>query len=331
MKHYNQLTSEQRYQISGLLKAGYKPVAIATEIGVNKSTISRELKRNRGHRGWRPKQAQAMRDERRRSCINAQRFTSEDWACVEDLIQRKFSPEQAAERLALEGNLRISPETIYRRVYANKRQGGDLWQQLRCQKPYRKRYGSGQERRGVIPNRIGIEQRPAVVEERSRLGDWEGDTVIGKNHRGALVTLAERKSRYVLASPVPSKHADGVTAAITRLLSPHRRQCHTLTLDNGKEFAGHEKIAAALEIGIYFAHPYHSWERGLNENSNGLLRQFFPKAMALTHVTVEDVQRAVDSLNHRPRKVLGFRSPFEVFFGKRLRYTKPPLSVALRK
>lgn len=330
MKHYKQLTSEQRYQISGLLKAGYKRVEIAIEVGVNKSTISRELKRNRGHRGWRPRQAQIMRDERRRGCINAQRFTLEDWAGVEDLIRRKFSPEQAAERLALEGNLRISPETIYRRVYANKRQGGDLWQQLRCQKPSRKRYGSGQERRGVIPNRVSIEERPVIVEARSRLGDWEGDTVIGKNHRGALVTLAERKSRYVLASPVPGKHADGVTAAITRLLSPHRRRCHTLTLDNGKEFAGHEKIAATLDVGVYFAHPYHSWERGLNENSNGLLRQFFPKAMELTDVTEEEVQRAVDNLNHRPRKVLGFRSPFEVFFGKTVRYTKPPLSVALR-
>ena len=119
---------------------------------------------------------------------------------------------------------------------------------------------------------MGIERRPAIVEERSRLKDWEGDTVIGKNHRGALVTWAERKSRYVLASPVLSKHADSVTAAITRLLSPHRRRCHTLMLDNGKEFAGHEKIAAALDVGVYFAHPYHSWERGLNENSNGLLR-----------------------------------------------------------
>jgi len=316
MKHYKQLTSEQRYQISGLLKAGYKRVEIAIEVGVNKSTISRELKRNRGQRGWRPKQAQAMRDERRRSCVNARQFTPGDWECVEELIRWGFSPEQAAKRLALEGNSRISHETICQRVYADKRQGGELWRQLRCQKPYRKRYGSGQERRGVIPNRVSIEQRPAIVEERSRLGDWEGDTVIGKNHRGALVTLAERKSRHVLASPVPSKHADGVTAAITRLLRPHRHKCHTLTLDNGKEFAGHEKIAAALNTDIYFAHPYHSWERGLNENSNGLLRQFFPKAMALTHVTVEDVQRAVDSLNHRPRKTLGFRTPFEVFFGK---------------
>ncbi len=270
-----------------------------------------------------------MRDERRRSCINAQRFTLEDWACVEDLIQRKFSPEQAAERLALEGNLRIQrPST-----------GGCTQTSAKavtcgsnCAVRSHTASVTAAARNCAASSRTGLasNKRPTIVEERSRLGDWEGDTVIGKNHRGALVPLAERKSRYVLASPVPSKHADGVTATITRLLSPHRRQCHTLTLDNGKEFAGHEKIAVALEIGIYFAHPYHSWERGLNENSNGLLRQFFLKVMVLTHVTVEDVQRAVDNLNHRPRKVLGFRTPFEVFFGKTVRYTKPPLSVALR-
>lgn len=163
-----------------------------------------------------------------------------------------------------------------------------------------------------------------------RIGDWEGDTVIGKNHKGGLVTLAERKSRYVLAGHIRSKHADGVTAVTTRLLNPHKDKCHTLTLDNGKEFAGHEKMAAELKADIYFAHPYSSWERGLNENSNGLLRQYFPKGMELTDLTEDQVQRAVERLNHRPRKVLGFRTPHEVFFGVEMRYTKPTLVVALR-
>ena len=330
MQHYKQLTSEQRYQISGLLKAGFKPTNIADEVGVNKSTISRELKRNRGQRGWRPKQAQELRDERRQVCTNAKRFTQDDWDGVEALIQQDMSPDQAAERLALEEGLRISHETIYQHIYADKRRGGGLWQHLRCQKPRRKRYASGQERRGTIKNRVGIDERPEIVDQKTRIGDWEGDTVIGKNHRGALVTLAERKSRYVLAAPVPSKHAGGVTVAITRLLRPHKRKCHTVTLDNGKEFAEHEKVAAVLKADIYFANPYCSWERGLNENSNGLLRQYFPKGMELTGVTQEQVQWAVDRLNHRPRKVLGYRTPFEVFFGKTVRYTKPPLGVALR-
>ena len=146
------------------------------------------------------------------------------------------------------------------------------------QKPRRKRYASGQERRGMIKNRVSIDDRPKIVDQKTRIGDWEGDTVIGKNHRGGLVTLAERKSRYVLAGHIRSKHADGVTAVTTRLLTPYKDRCHTITFDNGKEFAEHERIAAELQTSIYFAHPYHSWERGLNENSNGLLRQYFPRA-----------------------------------------------------
>ncbi|MFN3397051.1 MAG: IS30 family transposase [Sulfurimicrobium sp.] len=330
MKTYTQLTSEQRYQISGLKKAGWKQTQIAAEVGVDKSTISRELKRNKGERGWRPLQAQRFRDERRRGCINGKRFSSEEWAEVDRLIREDLSPEQAANRLEMEGGLRISHEAIYRHIYADKREGGDLHRHLRSQKPHRKRYASGQERRGAIRNRVSIEERPEIVDQRGRIGDWEGDTVIGKNHKGGLVTLAERKSRYVLAGHIRSKHADGVTAVTTRLLNPHKDKCHTLTLDNGKEFAGHEKMAAELKADIYFAHPYSSWERGLNENSNGLLRQYFPKGMELTDLTEDQVRRAVERLNHRPRKVLGFRTPHEVFFGVEMRYTKPTLVVALR-
>jgi IS30 family transposase len=330
MKQYTQLTSEQRYQISGLKKAGWKQCQIASEIGVDKSTISRELKRNKGDRGWRPKQAQRLRNERRQDCINGQRLTLNDWAEVDRLIRQDLSPEQVSARLELEGELQVSHESIYQHIYADKRAGGDLWRHLRCQKPHRKRYASGQERRGAIRNRVSIDARPKIVEQKMRIGDWEGDTVIGKNHQGVLVTLAERKSRYVLAGQLRSKHAEGVTAKVNSLLRPHKHKCHTVTFDNGKEFAEHEAIAAALTADIYFAHPYHSWERGLNENSNGLLRQYFPKRMELIDVTEEQVQWVVDRLNHRPRKVLGFRSPHEVFFGVKMRYTKSPLSVALR-
>ena len=324
MKQYTQLTSEQRYQISGLKKAGWKQCQIASEIGVDKSTISRELKRNKGDRGWRPKQAQRLRNERRQDCINGQRLTLDDWTEVDRLIRQDISPEQVAARLELEGGLQISHETIYQHIYTDKRAGGDLWRHLRCQKPRRKRYASGEERRGAIRNRVSIDERPKIVEQKIRIGDWEGDTVIGKNHQGILVTLAERRSRYILAGQLPSKHAEGVTEKVNSLLRPHKHKCHTVTFDNGKEFAGHEAIASELKADIYFAHPYHSWERGLNENSNGLLRQYFPKEMELINVIEEQVQSAVDRLNHRPRKVLGFRSPHEVFFGVKMRYTKYP-------
>lgn len=329
MKRYKQLTSELRYQIYGLKQAGLNQTEIAKKIGVDKGTISREFKRNEGKRGWRPKQAQSFRDERRQACANGKCFSPDEWAEVGRLIRGDLSPEQAANRLELEGGLQISHEIIYRHIYADKRNGGDLHQHLRSQKPRRKRYAIGQERRGTIKNRVGIDERPEIVAEKTRMGDWEGDTVIGKNHKGGLVTLAERKSRYVLAGHIRSKHAAGVTAVTTRLLTPHKDKCHTITFDNGKEFAEHEKMAAELKADIYFANPYHSWERGLNENSNGLLRQYFPKGMELTDITEEQVQEAVERINHRPRKVLGFRTPHEVFFGVEVRYTKQPPVVAL--
>ena len=186
------------------------------EVGVHKSTISRELRRNKGRRGWHPKQAQELRDERRKKCANAQRLSLPEWTEVERLIRLDMSPEQASCRLALEGEFHISHETIYLHIYEDKRRGGDLWQHLRCQKPRKKRYASGQERRGIIKNRIDIDERPEIVDQKIRIGDWEGDTVIGKNHRGALVTLAERKSRYMLAAQVPGKQASGVTGAMIR-------------------------------------------------------------------------------------------------------------------
>jgi IS30 family transposase len=330
MKKYKQLTSGQRYQIYGLKQAGLKQGQIAEKVGVDKSTISREFRRNKGQRGWRPKQAQSLRDERKQACLNGKRFSTDEWAEVERLIRTDLSPEQAADRLALEGRLQISHEAIYQHIYAGNHDGGDVCQHLRGQKPYRKRYASGQERRGMIKNRVSIDERPEIVDQKTRIGDWEGDTVIGKNHKGGLVTLAERKSRYVLAGHIRSKHADGVTTVVTRLLRPHKGKCHTITFDNGKEFAGHETIAAELKASVYFAHPYSSWERGLNENSNGLLRQYFPKGMDLTDVTEEQVRLAVERLNHRPRKVLGGKSPHEVLFEVEVCYTKPPLAVALR-
>lgn len=330
MKQYTQLNQEQRYHISGLSKSGWNQTQIADEIGVNKSTISREFRRNKGQRGWRPKQAQAMRDERRQACINGKQFTLNEWAEVDRLTRADLSPDQVSNRLELEIGLQISPEIIYLHIYADKRNGGELHQHLRSQKPRRKRYASGQERRGTIRNRISIEERPDIVAQKTRIGDWEGDTVIGKNHKGGLVTLVERKSRYVLAGHIRSKHAAGVTAVTARLLSPHKDKCHTITFDNGKEFAEHESMAAELNADIYFAHPYRSWERGLNENSNGLLRQYFPKGMELTDISEEHVQWAVERLNHRPRKVLGYKTPHEVFFGVEVNYTKQPLAVALR-
>lgn len=330
MRNYTHLDQEQRYQISSLLKAGYQRKVIAAEIGVHRSTISREIKRNQGKRGYRPKQANTFAIERCKGSENATRIEAPAWLLVKSCLQEKLSPEQISGRLKLSGQLNISHESIYQYVYRDKKEGGDLVQYLRGKKQYRKRYGSGHERRGGLKNRTSIDDRPAIVETKERIGDWEGDTVIGKNHQGAIVTLVDRHSRYFLAAPLASKHAAGVTEAIKALLQPHKERCHTITFDNGKEFAEHEVIAAHLEASIYFAHPYHSWERGVNENTNGLLRQYFPKGTDLRKVSVDEVSFAMNQLNHRPRKCLGFKTPHEVFHGLPSIWHSRDVSVALR-
>ena len=322
MKRYTQLTREERYQIYALKQAGQNQSEIAALLGRDKSTISREISRNRGMRGYRPRQAHLRTLERRKAKMRP-RFGGSIWTKAELLLQMDWSPEQISGRLKVEEGIRISHEYIYQYIYADKRAGGELYHHLRCQKKRRKRYGS-YDRRGVIPNRVSIDERPAVVAERSRVGDWEGDTVIGRNHKGALVTLVERKSLYTIIDAVARRTAAAVRGAIVAGLTPHRDRVYTLTYDNGKELTEHEQIAKELGPKIYFAHPYSSWERGVNENTNGLIRQYFPKRRGLTAVAKEEIEHAMDCLNHRLRKTLGFRTPFEVFF-----YTKTPLTVAL--
>ena len=237
MQGYTHLTREQRYHMYGLKVSGVKIKAIAEAVGVHKATISRELRRNSGLRGYRPKQAHEKAQERAQGKTNARRFTPDNWQTVAVCLQEGLSPEQISGRLAKTGQLSISHETIYQHVYQDKHMGGTLASHLRNQKKRRKRYGSGKERRGCIRNRVGIEHRPAVVEERSRQGDWEGDTLIGHAHQGAVVTLVERKTRYTLAARLDHKEAILTSRAITRLLQPYQTYCHTITFDNGREFA----------------------------------------------------------------------------------------------
>ncbi len=273
------------------------------------------MRRNKGLRGYRPKQAQRLARARQVQ-IHRGRISVARWRAIEALIRQDWSPEQVSGYLKVNGEPSVSPEWIYTHIYADKRGGGELHKHLRCQKQRRKRRGSV-ERRGQIKGRVCISQRPDIVDERSRIGDWEVDTVIGKQGGAVLVTLAERKSRLAVAIKAGNKTAKAVTAAITAAITdamqPLLQQVHTLTYDNGKEFAYHEKIAGVLGAKGFFAHPYRSWERGLNENTNGLLRQYFPKGHEIARTSDEDVQRAMDRLNNRPGKCLGFRTPNQVF------------------
>jgi len=318
---YTQLTCEQRYQIYALMKASHNQTEIATVIGCHKSTVSRELRRNRGYKGYRPRQAQALAGSRRYNS-HAPRIARQTWEQVELLLAQQWSPEQIAGRLKLEQQPAVSHERIYLYIYADKQRGGSLYRHLRSQKKLRKRY-TGRQRRGQIPNRVSIELRPAIVARKSRLGDWEADTLIGARHRGAILSCTERKSKLTLLRKLATKEAQEVQRECVDLLQPCADQVHTITVDNGKEFCEHEAIAASLQTRIFFAHPYASWERGLNENTNGLIRQYFPKKSDFTKINPEQIQAVAAKLNNRPRKTLGFRTPNEVFFKQQL--------VALRK
>ena len=323
MNTYTQLTEQERYQISALKQAGHNNNDIAAFLGRHKSTIGREVERNKTMGEYQPEQAHRLALKRRRAKIRPC-FGGSVWIQVKLLLQLDWSPQQISGRLKVEEGISISHECIYQYIYADKKSGGQLHRHLRCQKKRRKRYGT-YDCRGVIRNRVSIEERPEIVGERSRVGDWEGDTMIGKNHKGALVTLVERKSLYTIIDAVARRTAAAVHGAIVSGLAPHKGKPHTLTYDNGKEMAEHEQITDGLGIRVYFAHPYSSWERGVNENTNGLIRQYFPKDRELIGVTRKEVEKAMERLNHRPRKTLGFLTPYEVFFS-----THTPLTVALR-
>lgn len=306
---YTQLTCEQRYQIYALLKIEHSKQEIAKIIGVHKSTVSREIRRNTGGRGYRPKQAHQLATNRSKN--KRARISEYQWYLVKERIRFDLSPEQVSNDLKKIG-LKISHEWIYQYVYLDKKNGGDLHTHLRCQKTYRKRTGN-YDRRGRIMGQISINERPAVVNERKRLGDWEGDTIVGARHKGAVITLVDRKSGYTLLAGLPKREALLLSEQVARLLNsvPHAK---TLTLDNGKEFAKHAKIRNETRAEIYFAHPYSSWERGTNENTNGLIRQYLPKSRRLDNVLEQELNFIMFRLNHRPRKRLGYLTPHEVFF-----------------
>ena len=311
-KYYQQLTYEQRCQIFALKKSGLSQRCIAELVEVNQSTISRELARNSGGKGYRHKQAQYKASERRDSAAKATVMKASMITLVETKIRLEWSPKQVSGWLLENKKLLVSHESIYLYIWKDKKIGGDLYTYLRRQgKKYDKRR-NGKSTRGQIKERVSIDDRPSVVEEKSRIGDWEIDTVIGKGHSGALVTIVERVTKFTVSRQVTGKTAKEVTKATIALLKPFKEIVHTITADNGKEFAYHREISKALSAKVYFAHPYSSWERGLNENTNGLLRQYFPKSTDFKLVTQTEVRRAVRRLNERPRETLNFKTPNEM-------------------
>jgi len=310
MKH---LTVEQRYTISAMKSEGYKKKQIAKAIGKDTSTVTRELQRNSDKRcgEYRHDLAQRKCDERHRSKPKKLRFTDQVKQHVDKWLAEDFSPEQITGRAKHDNIDCVSHERIYQYVWQDKKDKGGLYLHLRRKgRKYRKR-GSAKDTRGIIKDRVDISQRPGIVDEKLRIGDLEIDTIIGKNHKGAILTINDRISGFLWMDKLNGKNAEDLALKTIKLLRPLKNEIHTITADNGKEFAEHKMIRDQLKIDFFFARPYHSWERGANENTNGLVRQYFPKGSSFDEITKKDIQNVQYKLNTRPRKKLGFLSPIE--------------------
>ena len=319
MPIYSRLTRKQRYTIEVMNSNGSAQKEIAQAIGKHPSTVSRELRRlERSDYCYVAADHQAKTLQGGGRSLDGKLFEIAE--CK--LREEQWSPQQISGWIARQGLGSISHESIYQHVYRDQKAGGDLHTQLRHRlKSYRKR-GSTREKRGRLKDQIMIDHRPSVVDERSRIGDWEMDTVIGRVGGSVLVTMVERVSRYTLIRLASSKEASRVGAAILEGLIPHRDKVFTNTYDNGKEFAYHKLLAEILEADAYFAHPYHSWERGLNENTNGLIRQYFPKGTDFKTISKEQVAEVEKKLNSRPRKSLDYQTPHDIF------HSTPPIALA---
>lgn len=308
------LTLEERERIAQMHRAGKTQAWIADQLGCDKSTISRELRRNRSRNGYWGAAAQ-RKAQRRRSQRpwTAKMDRPEVRRYVAERLRRRWSPDQIAGRARSDfwddRRRQVSAPTIYAWI-GRERARGKHWQR------YLRRLGRKRpewEKRGRMPTAVSIEGRPAVVNRRTRFGDWEGDTIVGANRRGGAVTLVDRKSGYLLLGGVPNLQAATVRQAAAEkyaTVPPSLRK--TLTLDNGKEFAEHEQLEVEAALKVYFAKPYSAWQRGTNENTNGLIRQFFPKGTDLANIPEHRFTKVQQLLNDRPRKRLGYRTPNEV-------------------
>ena len=308
------LTIEQRYTISAMLTAGYKQKDIAASIGKDKSVVSREIRRNRDGRNqaYKPELAQRKYEKRLSDKPKHIRFTPAVQQMVAAKLAEKLSPEQIAGVCKKEGVACVSHERIYQHIWQDKKHKGSLYQNLRTQgKRYRKR-GNSKDSRGIISGRVPIEHRPPQVEQKQRFGDLEIDTIIGKNHKGAIVTINDRATGMLLMKKVERKEAMLVRDAAVELLQDWMPHLHTMTADNGKEFALHQLISQQLKIDFFFANPYHSWERGANENLNGLIRQYIPKQSEFNLITDDYIHYVQQQLNNRPRKRFDFNAPITI-------------------
>lgn len=317
MKHYKQLAREERYLISELLKLGYSQRAIAAQLGRSPSTVCREIRRNatKYDGAYRHCRAQEYTNGRRRRCRRGARFDPQQYALVRYYLRKKWSPKQIVGTLRPQGLVSMSHQSIYRYVVCDKRAGGQLWKHLRLKmKLRRKRYGK-HDWRGVLRGKKHIKERPPEVEWRQAVGHWEGDTVVGKDLRHSILTLVERATGLTVIRKLKARNAKETNKALRAVLRKYGARMKTITFDNGTEFHDYQAIEKEFGVDCYFATPYHSWERGTNENTNGLIRQYLPKGCCMKSLTQAKCDWIARELNTRPRERYGFKTP-EAMYGR---------------
>ncbi len=311
---YKQLTPDERYTLSGYRKAGLSISQIAQVMDRHRSTLYREINRHTRQGTYRTSyavyRAHTIRSKSRRGF----RYSHDDLNIIRRLLRRDWSPEQISGTLKMLGFISISYETIYKYIWWDKSRGGTLYKHLRqATKKRRKRYGS-RDSRGLLGGKRHISERPEVIENRERIGDWEIDTVMGSGDKHCIVTLVERKSGYTLIGKLKNRTVDELNWVARKMIRAHQEQMLTITADNGTEFHGYSDLEWDTGVTFYFATPYHSWERGTNENTNGLIRQYLPKRKSMAKITQKDCHRIEHKLNTRPRKRHGFKTPWYMFW-----------------
>jgi IS30 family transposase len=319
MQTYKTIQYEHRIMIAQYLKEGKNKSEIAVLLSFCRSVITREINRNcsaGSYRLYNAQQANQRAIERSKSKGRKPIINGPIKQEIEKLLLEKWSPEQIAGRAKKEGKVRASHETIYTYIYKDKKAGGQLYLNLRQTHRTRRKRRNSNKKRGIIKDRVSIHDRPAVVETRTRLGDWEGDTIVGKNHKSAIATLVDRTSKETKIIKLPAKTAKKTAQQISKKMNTSQTPVLTITFDNGKEFAEHKSIAKKLGAKIYFADPYSAYQRGTNENTNGLIRQYLPKGTDLNIITHYDLKKIENSLNNRPRKSLGYLTPNEYIYKK---------------
>ena len=309
-EHYQHLCEKDREVIYRMNKAGKSQTEIASILGRSQGTISKELKRNKSNRGYRPKHAQNTATKRKKSKVSRKRIiVGELKDLIEQRLRLRHSPMQVSGWLGTQG-VQVSHETIYSYIIENKRLGGDLYKHLRTNSKRRYRKRVKEARVGKIKDRVGIEKRPKVVDKKLRYGDWEVDLIEGSKGSGFLLSVYERKSHLGKLYKLESKSSEETACAIMKVLKGYKVK--SLTYDNGLEFSQHLKISKSLNTKGYFCKPYHSWEKGGVENFNGLVRQYYPKGSSFRSITPEHLQQTEDEINQRPRETLKFKSPAEI-------------------